>query len=250
MIVMAPHHELMRKLFNLRRDLLISLFLIITTVTVYWQVTNHNFVYDDESYITKNRSVQAGLTLESIIWSFTTTQASNWHPLTWLSHLLDYQLYGMNSGMHHLTNLLLHLMNTLLLFLVLRRMTRDVWRSGFVTALFALHPLHVESVAWVAERKDVVSTFFGMLTVWSYIRYAERPGINRYLLVLMFFILGLMAKPMLITLPLVLLLLDYWPLNRFQRGTSRSSSISPQRSSVFYLIWGKTPFFAFILRGN
>ncbi|MDM8525128.1 tetratricopeptide repeat protein [Desulfococcaceae bacterium HSG8] len=199
----------------LTKDLLICLILVITTLAVYVQVKDYEFInFDDDEYVTDNPHVQAGLTRESITWAFTSAHSANWHPLTWLSHMLDVQLYGMSPGQHHLTNLLFHILNTLLLFLVLRQMTGAVWRSAFVAAMFALHPLHAESVAWVSERKDVLSTFFWMLTLWGYSRYAKTPGIITYLPVLIFFTLGLMAKPMLVTLPFVLLLLDYWPLNR------------------------------------
>ena len=202
--------------FTIRREGVICLILVIAILAVYWQVGNHEFVdFDDNEYVTKNRHVQAGLTSDSITWAFTSTHAANWHPLTWLSHMLDCQIYGLNPGGHHLTNVLLHILNTILLFLIFRRMTGALWKSAFVAALFALHPLHVESVAWVAERKDVLSTFFWMLTMGSYVWYVERRGMRRYLLVLLFFALGLMAKPMLVTLPFVLLLLDYWPLGRF-----------------------------------
>lgn len=156
--------------------------------------------------------------------------------------MLDCRFYGMSPGGHHLTNLLFHIANTLLLFFVLRRMTGALWQSAFVAALFALHPLHVESVAWVAERKDVLSTLFWMLTIWGYVRYVERPGIPRYLPALLFFSLGLMSKPMLITLPFVLLLLDYWPLGRFQfRGSGGNHA--NQRLFSLRLVWEKTPFF-------
>ena len=232
------------KIFNIRYDFLICLFLVIAILAVYWQVRNYSFVnYDDPQYVTKNHNVQAGLTLESITWSFTAVQTGNWHPLTWISHMLDCQLYGMNPGRHHLTNVLLHILNSLLLFLVFMRMTGKLWQSGFVAALFALHPLHVESVAWIAERKDVLSTFFWMLSLWGYLRYVERPGACRYLLLLLLFILGLMTKPMLVTLPFVLLLLDYWPLNRFQSGSSGDGNHSVQRPSDFGLLWEKIPLF-------
>ncbi len=234
--------------------LLISLSLIVVTLAAFEQLRNHTFLnFDDDVYITKNRNVQSGLTLEGVIWAFTTTHASNWHPLTWLSHMLDCQLYGLNPSGHHLTNLVFHIASTLLLFLVLERMTGALWRSSFVAALFALHPLHVESVAWVAERKDVLSTFFWMLTMWTYVHYVERPGFNRYLLVLLFFILGLLSKPMLVTLPFVLLLLDYWPLGRFQFGQSSGDSNPPinklknpsdLRGVAFHLVLEKVPFFA------
>jgi protein O-mannosyl-transferase len=234
--------------------LLISLSLIVVTLAAFEQLRNHAFLnFDDDVYITENRNVQSGLTLEGVIWAFTTTHAANWHPLTWLSHMLDCQLYGLNPSGHHLTNLVFHIASTLLLFLVLERMTGALWRSSFVAALFALHPLHVESVAWVAERKDVLSTFFWMLTMWTYVHYVKRPGFNRYLLVLLFFILGLLSKPMLVTLPFVLLLLDYWPLGRFQFGqligdhksnTSRSMNPGDQKSIPLRLILEKVPFFA------
>jgi protein O-mannosyl-transferase len=202
--------------------------LIATTVTAYWSCLGHPFVhFDDPDYVTQNPHVQAGLTADSIRWAFTTFDCGNWHPLTWLSLELDSTLYGSQAlgflptrllretaGGFHLTNLLLHTASTLLLFLALVRMTGLVWRSGVVAALFALHPLSVESVAWVAERKGVLSTFFWMLTLAAYVYYVERPGIRRYLLVLLALVAGLMAKPMLVTLPCVLLLLDYWPLRR------------------------------------
>jgi tetratricopeptide (TPR) repeat protein len=171
--------------------------------------------YDDNDYVTANRQVKAGLSAAGVRWAFTTRHAANWHPLTWLSLQLDATLYGGDSAWgYHLTNLLLHAANVLLLFLALRRLTGAVWRSAAVAALFAVHPAHVESVAWVAERKDVLSGLFWMLTLLAYAWYAERPGWRRYLPVLATFTLGLMAKPMVVTLPCVLLLLDYWPLGR------------------------------------
>ena len=192
---MARRNIRKKNYFNKYRNILVCLFLIISTLSVYWQVTNYNFVdFDDIEYVYENRHVQGGFTLESIKWAFTTNRASIWHPLSWLSHMLDYQLYGLNPGSHHLTNLFFHIFNTLLLFFVLKKMTGHLWQSAFVAALFALHPLHVESVAWISERKDVLSAFFWMLTMWSYIRYVRYPGRYNYLLVLLLFILGLMAK--------------------------------------------------------
>ena len=235
----------------MRRECLIYLLLVLTTVTVFWQVRNHEFInLDDSKYVTENRHVQNGLTLDSMIWAFTTTQVANWHPLTWLSHMLDCQLYGLNPKGHHLTNVFLHLLNTLLLFFILQRMTGALWRSGLVAAFFALHPLHVESVAWVAERKDVLSTLFWLLTMWGYIWYVERPRLTRYLLTLLAFTLGLMTKPMLVTMPCVLLLLDYWPLKRFQ--LSQPGGDTPATTGIFKeqgvpflrLLLEKTPFFA------
>ena len=189
--------------------------LILATVIAYEPVRHNDFVtYDENKYITENPNVKGGPTQESILRAFTSSHASNWHPLTWLSHTLDYELYGLNPIGHHITNLLLHIANTLLLFRLLQKTTGAIWKSAFVSAAFALHPVHVESVAWAAERKDVLSTFFWMLTILSYVRYTKRPVIGRYMLVIPAFALGLMSKPMLVTLPLVLLLLDYWPLNR------------------------------------
>jgi tetratricopeptide (TPR) repeat protein len=193
----------------------ISLLLLLTTAVAFGHVLHHDFVlYDDGLYITDNLQVQSGITWKGISWAFTSTHASNWHPITWLSHMLDCQIYGISPYGHHLTSLILHLANTILLFLVLNRATGGLWRSAFVAALFGLHPLHVESVAWVAERKDVLSTFFWMLTMWFYVRYVASPRLASYVLVVFFMALGLMAKPMLVTLPFVLLLMDFWPLRR------------------------------------
>ena len=234
-------------------DIFVCLLLFIATLAVYWQVGNYEFVnYDDAEYITENLHVQQGLTRDSVIWAFTATDVSNWHPLTWLSHMLDFQLYGFGPKGHHLTNVFFHLVNTLLLFLVLKWMTGALWRSGLVAALFALHPLHVESVAWVAERKDVLSTLFWMLTLWAYIGYTKRPGVKRYLLIILAFALGLMAKPMLVTLPFVLILLDYWPLKRIELGQSAiglpaasqpSTTAKKPRAQAFRLLLEKTPLF-------
>lgn len=231
----------------------ICLILLISIIAVYWNVQNHKFIiaYDDYQYVTKNVHVQKGLSPESISWAFTTTDAGFWHPLTWLSLMLDYQLYGLNAGGYHWTNLLLHIISTLLLFSVLYRMTGSIWRSGFVAALFALHPLHVESVALVAQRKDVLSTVFWMLTMYAYVSYVDRPGVWRYLVIFIAFILGLMAKPMLVTLPFVLVLLDYWPLNRFRFELKNNETdlrrkiafiaVRP-RNTISLLILEKIPF--------
>ena len=222
---------------------LISLFLIVITFAVFWQVNRHEFVnYDDNVYILENHHVQAGLTVKGVGWAFTSFYASNWHPLTWLSHMLDCELFGLNPKWHHLTNLIFHLANTVLLFLLLNRMTGALWKSAFVGILFALHPLHVESVAWVAERKDVLSTFFWMLTLWAYIRYFEQPGLGKYIITLLLFMSGLMSKPMLVTLPLVLLMLDYWPLDRLKHLSSSNTSITtPWIPIAFRLVLEKIP---------
>jgi tetratricopeptide (TPR) repeat protein len=214
--------------------LIICIALSITTIAVFWQVGSHEFIsFDDNDYVTENRYVQDGITLKGIVWAFSEPHAHNWHPLTWLSHMLDCQVLGLKPGRHHLVNLFFHVANTLLLFLILRRMTNALWQSAFVAGLFALHPLHVESVAWVAERKDVLSTLFWMLTMGAYVYYVERPGYKRYLLVFVFFVLGLMSKPMLVTLPFVLLLLDYWPLKRRQgvQSGARIAAATPQPAS-------------------
>ena len=201
--------------------LFIYIFLATATLLAFWQVNHCDFIiYDDGGYVTKNGHIQGAITAERIRWAFTTGYAANWHPLTWISHMLDVHLFGLTPRWHHLTNLFFHIVNTLFLFAVFNWMTKAFWRSAFVAALFALHPLHVQSVAWVAGRKDVLSAFFWVLTMGAYCYYAERPVLQRYLPVLLLFALGLMAKPMLVTLPFVLLLLDYWPLKRFEHRKS------------------------------
>jgi tetratricopeptide (TPR) repeat protein len=210
-----PTNNSISELSTKKHLIIISLLLSVITLIVYFQVTQNEFInFDDDKYITNNKHVQNGLTLKGITWAFTTGHESNWHPLTWISHMIDVQLFGLNPGGHHLMNLLIHLANTVLLFLVLNRMTKALWQSAFVAALFALHPLRVESVAWAAERKDVLSAFFWILTMGIYVWYVAQRCSKRYLAALLCFALGLMAKPMLVTLPFVLLLLDYWPLGR------------------------------------
>jgi Tfp pilus assembly protein PilF len=200
-----------------RSELLIALALVIATLAVYGQVIGHQFIsLDDDLYIRNNQMVVAGLTLKGIAWAFTTFYATNWHPLTWLSHMLDSQIFGLNAGGHLFVNTVVHVVNTLLLFCFLKRVTGATWRSAIVAALFALHPLHVESVAWAAERKDTLATLFGLLSLLAYARYAEATTGRRYTLVALWLALGLMAKPMLVTWPFVMLLLDYWPLRRFE----------------------------------
>ena len=195
--------------------LLIYFALIAAALLVFWQVRNFDFInYDDDVYVSANPHVLNGLTADGLWWAFTTGHAANWHPLTWLSLMLDRQFFGPNPAGFHLTNLFFHIANTLLLFLVLKQMTNAIWQSAFAAALFALHPMHVESVAWITERKDVLIAFFWILAIAAYYSYIKRPGVLRYLLTLFVFALGLMSKPMLVTLPFVLLLLDYWPLQR------------------------------------
>ena len=277
-----------------KQTLLLCLVLALVTAAVYWPVARLGFInFDDPDYVSSNPRVQAGLTPESIKWAFTSLYASNWHPLTWLSHMLDCQIYHLKPAGHHVTSMLLHIANSLLLFGLLKRLTGAFWGSALVAALFALHPLHVESVAWVSERKDVLSTFFFMLTLATYCRYARewksegrnpntegnpnteirRGGNGRrerttdhglrtvdcglrtadhasrithhvsrstlYALSLLFFALGLMSKPMLVTVPFVLLLLDYWPLQRFELNTQ-----GPTLRKILRLLIEKAPFFA------
>ena len=229
--------------------ILICLFICLATAAVYWQVKDFSFVnYDDNFCVPENYHVQGGLSLENIFWAFTdATEVTNyWAPLTWLSFILEYEFHGMDSGRYHITNVLFHMANTILLFLFLRRATGSLWRSGFAAALFALHPLHVESVAWVTERKDVLSTLFWMLTLLCYVAYAENPGTKWYIIVLLSFFMGLIAKPMLVTLPFVLLLLDFWPLSRSKFGRTEKAN-SGEKASVRYLVLEKISFFFIIL---
>jgi hypothetical protein len=225
------------------RPRLIGLLLALVTLLVYLPVARDGFVnYDDQDYVTENSVVQKGLTGTGIKWAFTTGHASNWHPLTWLSHMADCELFGLNPGAHHLVNVLFHMANVALLFLLLLRLTGELWPSAFIAALFAWHPLHVESVAWIAERKDVLTS-----DKWQVARtekIASVPALSRvtchvslfYGLALFFFALGLMSKPMLVTLPFVMLLLDYWPLQRMTSGQWPVSKVTR-------LVLEKWPFF-------
>ncbi|MCX5855407.1 MAG: glycosyltransferase family 39 protein, partial [Deltaproteobacteria bacterium] len=235
---------------NKYRELLIGMVLVLAVACVYSQVANHEFVnIDDHVYVTNNPQVQSGLSLANMQWAFRfhKTDKVYWHPLVWISHMTDIQLFGLNPGAHHLVNVLFHMLNTLLLFIVLRRMTGSVWSSAFVAALFALHPINVDSVAWIAERKNVLSTFFWLCTMIAYLHYTKTPGIFRYLILVMVFTLGLLTKPMLATLPCVLLLLDYWPLGRIkwsdQGITSKAELILTNCREVISsrVIWEKIP---------
>lgn len=243
----------MRKSLHKESSLLVYGLLFVFTFAVYWPVLNHEFVrYDDDKYVTENPNVKRGITRESLIWAFTSPHFHMWHPLTSLSHLLDCQLFGLNPTWHHLTNLLLHIASTLLLFGILKRMTAAFWPCLFVALAFAVHPLNVESVAWIAERKNVLSGLFWMLTIAVYIRYAERPGLCRFLLLVLVFALATLTKPMVVTLPFVLLLLDYWPLGRLQwkRLSEQENFSKPgpeqagfQRASIRRLLLEKIPLF-------
>jgi tetratricopeptide (TPR) repeat protein len=197
------------------------IFLAVLTWIVFGQTLGHDFVnYDDPKYVYENTKITSGLSISGIGWAFTHIHSENWHPLTTISHMLDCQLYGLKAGVHHFTKALLHAIAVILLFLTLQHMTGAFWRSAFVAAVFAIHPLHVESVAWIAERKDVLSGVFFMLTLLAYVNYVRAPSVTRYLTVVLVFAFGLMSKPMLVTLPCVLLLLDYWPLKRIRGQTS------------------------------
>jgi tetratricopeptide (TPR) repeat protein len=231
-------------------------FLVITALAAYWPVLKCEFVkYDDDKYVTENPNVRRGITYESVIWAFTKPHYHMWHPLTSLTHLLDYQLFGLNPTWHHLTSLLFHIASTLLLFGILKRMTAAVWPSLFVAAAFALHPLNVESVAWVSERKNVLSTFFWMLTIAAYIRYTDRSCLGRFLLVVLVFALATMTKPIVVTLPFVLLLLDYWPLGRLQLkrvgdeqdlAQIKSEQVDGRRVPLWRLLVEKIPLFVLV----
>src|SRR5438045_2769256 len=245
-----------------RPDLLILVGLAVVTFGIYAQVIGHRFTnYDEFGYITENSMVNRGVTLGGLAWAFTTLHAGNWHPLTWIAHMIDSQLFGMKAGGHLLVNAMIHVANTLLVFWFLLRTTHARWSGALVAALFALHPLHVESVAWAAELKDTLSTFFGLLSLIAYVRYAEAPSLGRYARVAIMLALGLLAKPMLVTWPFVMLLLDYWPLRRFaavipseadeSRG-QRSTRTPPSPSTSLAmtakkLVVDKSPIFALVI---
>jgi tetratricopeptide (TPR) repeat protein len=243
-----------------RRIFLLGVLMAVATLALYWPVTGYDYVgLDDDLYVYENPWVRTGLCWTTLKWALTATFSANWHPLTWMSHLLDTSLYGPDAGGPHLTNVVLHALNSLLLFLVLARLTGSSWPSLMVAALFAWHPLHVESVAWISERKDLLSMLWWTLAIWAYAR-----GINElkgqspsgksatyrvfYVLAILFFALGLMSKPMVVTLPFVLLLLDYWPLNRWQAVSERQGSPAPRRIGLPLLV-EKLPFFVLALAG-
>ena len=222
--------------------LAVCVVLVAITWTVFGQTLRYGFVnYDDPAYVSENRQIQAGLSWQNIEWAFTHVHSHNWHPLTTISHMLDCQILGLRPGAHHFVNVLLHSMSAILLFLLLEQMTVSFWRNAFVAAVFAIHPLHVESVAWISERKDVLSGLFFMLTLLAYVRYSRKPGAIRYLMMSTSFVLGLLSKPMLVTLPAILLLLDYWPLGRFQRseaGGHQSAKLIVEKVPLFVLALG------------
>ncbi|MGZ6224869.1 MAG: glycosyltransferase family 39 protein, partial [Syntrophales bacterium] len=239
---MTPMSDILRR----KSHYLIVATLTILILSIYWQAGKYPFIaFDDDEYVYENPHVRRGLTLEGIAWSFTTFHASNWHPLTWISHMADVELFGMNAGWHHQMSILFHLLNTVLLYLVMYQMTGGIWRSAFVAALFGVHPLHIESVVWIAERKDLLSTLFWILTMGVYLRYARGPSLGRYLPVAIFFALGLMCKPMVVTLPFVLLLIDWWPLRRVTSNNSQNFGSPPFSLSTFSgLVLEKVPLLA------
>jgi protein O-mannosyl-transferase len=235
---MSPVYVTMLNKINIssgRQKLIVYIFLAVVTLAVFWQVNQYDFInFDDNVYVSENSHIRSGITLDGFRWAFSTLHAQFWHPLTWLSLMFDYQLYGLNAGGYHLTNVILHILSALLLFWLFNRMTGAVWRSAFVAAFFALHPLRVESVAWVAERKEVLSGFFWMLTLCLYVYYTEKPAVRRYLLVVFCFVCGLMSKPMVVTLPVIMILMDYWPLRRFE---------SQKGNVILWQLKEKTPLF-------
>lgn len=222
--------------------------LVLLVLSVYWPVQNYEFInFDDNVYITENIHVQSGITLGGLYWAFSTKYFGLWNPLVWISFMIDYHFFGFNAGGYHWTNVILHIFNTILLFFIFRNMTGTVWRSAFVAALFAIHPINMESVAWIAERKNVLSTFFWMLTMLFYVRYVKQPNWKRYMPVFICFALGLMSKPMLVTLPFVLLLMDYWPFNRVvinkPNVTNIADALKSGREKLSFLILEKIPLF-------
>jgi protein O-mannosyl-transferase len=240
---LAKAHPSTSRTASFNSIILVCVALVAVTFAVYLQVGNHQFiVFDDDTYVTQNEHVANGLTGPNIVWAFASVEEGNWHPVTWLSHMADVQLYGMNPRGHHLTNVALHIVSSLLLLFLLLRMTGSLGRSSFVAALFALHPLHVESVAWVAERKDLLCAFFWFLTLLFYTDYVKKRKTGLYLLTLFSFVLGLMSKPMLVTLPIVMLLIDFWPLERY-RDVEQHPGQQQLSSIVKVLIKEKIPFF-------
>ena len=227
-----------------RSNLIVCLLLALVTLSVFNSVNQHPFVnYDDDRYVTENPHIRQGLSADTIKWAFTSTDHANWHPVTWLSHARDVSLFRMNPAGHHLTSVAIHVANAVLVYLLLVAVTGRMWPSLFVALLFALHPIQVESVAWIAERKNVLCTLFFLLTVWAYGRYARQPSLARYVVIVVAFALALMSKPMVITLPFVLLLLDYWPLGRIANWTTPAPAFPVKQSSFAKLLVEKIPLF-------
>jgi len=229
-----------------KQSMLVILILTMMVLGIYWPVQDYGFInFDDDVYVTQNINVQSDITCDGLRWAFSTKYFGLWNPLTWLSLMLDYQLFGLNAGGYHWTNVIFHILNSVLLFFLFKNLTGAVWRSAFVAALFAVHPINVESVVWIAERKNVLSTFFWMTTMLCYVWYAKRPGWKRYVPVLISFAMGLMSKPMLVTLPFVLLLIDYWPLNRTAIAIEETTGhpLNLKKEKISFLIMEKIPLF-------
>jgi len=251
----APSNHLKRKTFygkiihEVRPVYWISLFILLSILAVYGQLHDYQFItLDDPTYVKENPHIREGLTLNGMYWSLTSVYSSNWHPLSWLSHMIDVELYGMDAGRHHMTNIIFHILNSLLLLYTLIRFTGNLWQSSVVAALFALHPINMEVVAWVSQRKTLLCFFFWLLALWSYQGYVKRPGMGRYLSALLFFIFGMMSKQAIVVFPLVLMLLDYWPLARYQSDKPDSAM---GRSGIFRaLIKEKIPFFVIAFAGS
>jgi tetratricopeptide (TPR) repeat protein len=234
-----------------RQKLIVYIVLTVVTLAVFWQVYQYDFInFDDHAYVTENSRIRSELSLDGIRWIFGTKHLDLWTPLVWLSFMLDYRIYGLDAGGYHLTNLILHILSTLLLFSLFNRMTGAIWKSAFVAACFALHPLHVESVAWISERKDVLSAFFWILTLCLYVYYTEKPAIKRYLLVLFSFVCALMSKPMVVTLPVIMILLDYWPLGRFASKKSNLIAWQLKEKLPFFILAASLSFITLYAPGN
>ncbi len=234
-----PNHNILTPQVSPERA--IGCVLIALVLSCYGRVIYNGYIpLDDPNYLFLNEQIRQGLSLENIKWAFKSLTMSNWHPVTWISYFMDYEIYGMSPAGFHLTNLFLHAANTLLVFLFLRKATGKLWQSALVASIFGLHPIHVESVAWLSERKDVLSVFFGMISLSAYVDYSKNPSFGRYLLVSTSLILGLMSKPMLVTLPFLFLLLDYWPLQRFDKSNEK-------KTTFLHIILEKTPLIALSL---
>ncbi len=211
------------------------LLIVFLTIALYYRVVHYGFIhYDDDIYLTENLKVQAGVTYDNIVWAFSTLHANFWHPLTWISHMIDFSIFGLSPGFHHLSNLFFHILNTVFLYVVLVAMTTKVWQSAFVASLFAIHPLHTESVVWLSERKDLLSSFFLLLSLSAYHKYTKMQSLKHYVTVFIWYLSGLMAKSMIVTLPILLLLIDYWPLGRFENC---------DKKTITRLFVEKIPFF-------
>jgi len=223
----------MTKISREKKIITVCVVLTLLGIAVFGQALWFDFIkFDDPAYVVENKQIQSPLTPDGLRWLFLNTDAGFWHPLTWLSFMMDYRLFGLNPGGYHLTNVLLHILSSLLLFWLFHRMTREIWPSALIAALFALHPLHVETVAWISKRKDLLSAFFWMLSLCAYAYYTEKPDAKRYLLVILFFTLALMSKPMAVTLPVVMIILDFWPLKRLS-----------SRKDLAWQLREKLPFF-------